>query len=627
MNPLIGTDRVILRYINRCSMTLMVIFAMSVAASAQQFAIGSYHLQKSVRTSITQYDYTYTVDVTNHAALAQNILGTVTSSSPDTIVRKGSVAFGAVPAGGTVTSTDTFIIRQDRRVPFNPSSLTWTFPAPQAPSATNIVIPSSDAANEASSASYDPYSQSSMRYQQVYSASQFSKSGLISEISFRPDGSLGTGTGVPQPLMPTPLSIKVILSTTNKEPGSLSTTFTQNLGLDNTVVYDSTVNGPWSFSTSYAGTAPGPNAFDVRLRLPVPFPYNPSEGNLLVDITITSGASGMPELDADDSQSGTMSSIYAPSATAMSATVTQAAGLVTQFTFGSFAVANNCSAVHNQLAWIIFGNNLALLTASLQNSNPTLTAQAFNNPCALLGGSPTIGSANSQPVPAGWSSLALASIDSFQNFRNDLLTNTMAPGYKVVLYDNETWAGKTLTPTIEKSSPRQYEALFANLAHAYGYAFMSAPGTDLVTVQTSPIAFVPGQPIYPQYITMGFPAFSAQAPADIYDIQAQGSQATEGNTLNSNPACTALYCSFLASAVPIANQANPATVVITGVSTNPNSINATEYQMENAVNDTKSYVSGYWFNIPNATTVGQNPFPLAGAFLNDLNAEGLLGTQ
>jgi hypothetical protein len=39
----------------------------------------------------------------------------------------------------------------------------------------------------------------------------------------------------------------------------------------------------------------------------------------------------------------------------------------------------------------------------------------------------------------------------------------------------------------------------------YGYAFVSAPATDLVTVQTSPIAFDP-------------------SPAEVYDIQAQGSE-------------------------------------------------------------------------------------------------------
>jgi len=76
--------------------------------------------------------------------------------------------------------------------------------------------------------------------------------------------------------------------------------------------------------------------------------------------------------------------------------------------------------------------------------------------------------------------------------------------------------------TNEQTNPAAYTALFANLAHAYGYAFVSAPATDLVTVQTSPIAFDPSQKVYPQYLSMGFPAFSVNSPAGVSDIQAQG---------------------------------------------------------------------------------------------------------
>lgn len=106
--------------------------AMQTEASAQQFAVRAYHLQSSVRSSLTQYDYTYTVDLSDSGVAAQNVVGTVVSSSPNTLVLKGSVKFGTVPATATITSTDTFTIRQDRRFGFDPASLHWGFTASDA---------------------------------------------------------------------------------------------------------------------------------------------------------------------------------------------------------------------------------------------------------------------------------------------------------------------------------------------------------------------------------------------------------------------------------------------------------------------------------------------------------------
>jgi hypothetical protein len=478
--------------------------------------------------------------------------------------------------------------------------------AGQVPGAANVVVPNYNTTNEGSTAVTYPFSQNSMRYQQVYLAAQFPVAGPISEIAFRPDGPLGTGAGTLSPLLPTGLTVKVMLSTTSMAPGGLSTTFTDNLGSDNTVVYDSSVNGPWQFSTSFAGpggTQPSDyNAFDIRMRLPGTFYYDPAKGNLLLDVTITASASGLPALDAEATQSGTVSRLYATSATATVATGSDSTGLATQFTFGSFAVtpAVNCGASHHQLAWIVFTKKLDGIRAL----NSSLAAAAFNNACTLIAGSPT-----ARPVPPGWSSVPLASLDSFTNFRSDLLTpGGFACGYQVVLYDNETWGGQNLTPLYEQQNPAAYEALFANLAHAYGYAFLAGPATDLVKAQ---LAYDPGQKIYPQYISMGFPRFSTQAPAEVYDIQAQGSQATEPS-----PTCSSTYCSFVQSAAQAANQANPATVVYAGVSTDPVSVQATVSQMYGAVNDTNAFVTGYWLNVPDSN------YALAVSFLQAVQSAG-----
>lgn len=488
-------------------------------------------------------------------------------------------------------------------------ALAWSWSSAaqaQGPGADNVVVPFHDATLEGSTNTSYPFGEGSMRYQQVYSAAQFRAWGRISELAFRPDGPLGTGATTVNPLFPTGVSVRVVLSTTRARPEELSRRFEDNLGWDRTVVYDSNVHGPWEVSTSFAGPGGnGPtdyNAFDIRMRLPVPFFYDPREGNLLLDVTMTSTAPGLPAFDAEGARGEAVSRIYANNATASVATGADSSGLVTQFTFGSFAVIRpeECGADNGQLAWLVFSAKLA----EIQQLDAPLANAAFNNPCTLIAGAPT-----ASPVPQGWHSVPLASLDSFANFRTDLLTpGAIADGLQVVLYDNETWGGLNLTPRQEKLNPAIYERLFANLAHAYGYAFLSAPGTDLVTVQPG---YVPGQRNYPQYIQMGFPQFSAQAPAEFYDMQAQGAQSTEPS-----PDCSSIYCSFVKTASQVAHRANPETLLLAGVSTDPVNISATVTQMFGAVQDTKDFVTGYWLNVPNNDAV------LATCFLRAVRRAG-----
>jgi hypothetical protein len=49
----------------RFAIAALALVTLATAASAQQFVIGPYHLQKSTRVSLTQYDYTYTADLTD----------------------------------------------------------------------------------------------------------------------------------------------------------------------------------------------------------------------------------------------------------------------------------------------------------------------------------------------------------------------------------------------------------------------------------------------------------------------------------------------------------------------------------------------------------------------------------
>jgi hypothetical protein len=89
-------------------------------------------------------------------------------------------------------------------------------------------------------------------------------------------------------------ALQINLSTTTKAADALSPTFTQNTGTDDTIVFPS---ASIQFSTSVSGPADGPQAFDLVVTFATPFLYDPSKGNLLVDIRNTSGATQDPAND------------------------------------------------------------------------------------------------------------------------------------------------------------------------------------------------------------------------------------------------------------------------------------------------------------------------------------------
>ncbi|QIS11288.1 hypothetical protein [Nocardia arthritidis] len=79
----------------------------------------------------------------------------------------------------------------------------------------------------------------------------------------------------------------------------------------------------------------------------------------------------------------------------------------------------------------------------------------------------------------------------------------------------------------------------------------------------------------------------AAASADVIDIQAQGSEAD-----------TAKFADFVRQAAAQARQRNPRVVVLAGLSTNPSGQRVTTDQLQQAVAATRSFVDGYWLDIP-----------------------------
>jgi hypothetical protein len=94
-------------------------------AQSSNLTIGNYVKVSEKRISRTVYEYTFQADITNNGPLAINVIGTVTSNFQYTTIVDNKLTFGNVPAGATVSSSDTFTFRHDRQYPFSWANFLW----------------------------------------------------------------------------------------------------------------------------------------------------------------------------------------------------------------------------------------------------------------------------------------------------------------------------------------------------------------------------------------------------------------------------------------------------------------------------------------------------------------------
>ena len=105
-------------------------------AVAEALTVGNYTLVSTTRFNRTLFDFTYTATLTNAGGESfQNVTATLTSRATTTQVIDGKLTFGKVGPGAVLRSQNTFTIRQDRTVPFNPADLVWTVSYNHAPTA------------------------------------------------------------------------------------------------------------------------------------------------------------------------------------------------------------------------------------------------------------------------------------------------------------------------------------------------------------------------------------------------------------------------------------------------------------------------------------------------------------
>jgi hypothetical protein len=139
-----------------------------------------------------------------------------------------------------------------------------------------------------------------IRVQNVYGSNLFPANPIpITELRFRRDGNVAPFTNV------TISNLQINLSTTHAQPDGLSPVFAQNPGTNDTVVFQGavTVSSPTATSTS------GPAPFEIVIPLSAPFTYDPSQGNLLVDIRNSSG-SGVGMIDQTPSPTDHASRVF-----------------------------------------------------------------------------------------------------------------------------------------------------------------------------------------------------------------------------------------------------------------------------------------------------------------------------
>jgi hypothetical protein len=164
-----------------------------------------------------------------------------------------------------------------------------------------------------------PAEDATLRYMLIYDASQFkalSGPSYLTQFVFRHDAaddSLGPRTTI----------FRLYASTSKRPVAGMSTTFRENIGTNNTLVFDGT-------TTLVTENLPGPGntrQFDIITPFSTPFLYDPSAGNLVLDLQVTSdsgqgirydGVTGNPALRAlanFDSATGATGGFVTPQVT------------------------------------------------------------------------------------------------------------------------------------------------------------------------------------------------------------------------------------------------------------------------------------------------------------------------
>jgi hypothetical protein len=149
--------------------------------------------------------------------------------------------------------------------------------------AQTIVVPNENAEIDANTYNYSSSAEdfSGTRDMMIFDASQFhglSGPSYLTRFAYRPDNN-SSPSGPRSGLM------DIFASTTRRSVAEFSTTFAQNVGADNTLVF----SGLMTVSTANLPAAGNTRQFDIIFALTNPFLYDPAAGNLVLDFRIFEG--------------------------------------------------------------------------------------------------------------------------------------------------------------------------------------------------------------------------------------------------------------------------------------------------------------------------------------------------
>ena len=186
-----------------------------------------------------------------------------------------------------------------------------------------VVVPNAMATNDGNTANLVPPGPAVLRLMQIFDASQFgalSGPSVLSQLALRPDT-------IPGPSGPRTQTLRIYASTTSRSVAGLSTTFADNLGPNNTLVFD----GTWTQFTENLRGPGNTRKFDIVRPFTTPFLYDPAAGNLLLDIQISGDNGQSLRQDAVTDQPTINSLIGFGSPTAPTGFITSS--VVNQLTF------------------------------------------------------------------------------------------------------------------------------------------------------------------------------------------------------------------------------------------------------------------------------------------------------
>jgi hypothetical protein len=166
-------------------------------------------------------------------------------------------------------------------------------------------------------------------------------------------------------------------------------------------------------------------------------------------------------------------------------------------------------------------------------------------------------------------------------FEDDLAAGRIPPEVRAVMYDPEGWEK---TPPDEQQDPVAFMQRFASAARSRGLFTIVTPHPGLVAVAGSPHAPGPDETKEQAFVRSGLMAEAARF-ADMCDTQAQ--------RLQRNPKA---YRRFVAETARQARSANPAVLVLSGLSMHPG-YPATLEMLSAAWESVRDLVDGHYLSL------------------------------